>query len=127
MSTTYRIINKRFDAVDVEDRFICIPVADLFDGRLEAYGVRETSLDGLRSHDGEAWRCVTDSPVGEENGPNNLFFKDDGKVGLLKRWGASNPSRILDAIEEAFGVEIVVVDPSEEGGHRPRVRPTAAK
>lgn len=96
-----------------------IPVADLFDGRLEAYAVRETSLDGLQSHDGEKYRCITDSPVGED-GPDNLFFRDDDIVGLLKCWGGSRPSCILDAIEEAFGVEIVVVDPSCDGGHRPR-------
>ena len=74
-----------------------ISFADLFDGRLERYGVREhISEDSTENR-----RCLTD-------GRNYLwvFAADDRTLEILKRYGGNAPGQILGAIAEAFDTDI---------------------
>lgn len=77
-----------------------ITMAALFDGRLEPAGIRERIFEG----DTTEWcRCLTD-------GANFLwvFADDQGRVACLTRFNwPNNADRILMAIHEAFGVDIV--------------------
>jgi hypothetical protein len=66
---------------------------DLFDGRLEKFCVREQLTDDTT----ETSKCLTD-------GRNYLwvYINDAGIVSNIKRSGANAPSKILNAIAEAF-------------------------
>jgi hypothetical protein len=75
-----------------------IPFADLFDGRLEKFGIREEVVPDATTEDS---RCLTD-------GRNYLWVEESG--GLLvgmKRYAGNAPGKILGAIAEAFDVDIV--------------------
>jgi hypothetical protein len=71
---------------------------DLFDGRLEAFGICEVkSNDTTENH-----KCLTD-------GKDYLwvFIGDKGFVGPLKVFGINDPLKILRVIASAFGTNIV--------------------
>ncbi len=76
-----------------------IAFSELFDGRLERFGVREhikdDETDDLR-------RCLTD-------GRNFLWVyrKQDGSLAALTRFGANAPGKILRAVAETFDADIV--------------------
>ena len=72
--------------------------SDVFDGRLEKYGIREYVDDGQTS---DRQRCLTD-------GRNYIWFfcNDSGKLDCMRRYGANAPQRILNAIEKAFDTAI---------------------
>ena len=75
-----------------------VSVRDLFDGRLEEFGVREFVP---AAHEGT--RTLTD-------GNNYLHvYTDDADllVACISRYGANAPSKILNAIADAFDVRIV--------------------
>jgi hypothetical protein len=74
-----------------------VSARDLFDGRLEKYGVREH----VHRHTTEGYRCLID-------GRNALWVEmdDDGFVGWLTVYGMNEPSKILVAIAEEFETEI---------------------
>jgi hypothetical protein len=75
-----------------------VPARELFDGRLQEFGVREHVNDDTD----ERKRCLTD-------GRNYLwlYVTDDGFVGCLSRYGGNAPQKILGAIAEAFDTDIV--------------------
>ena len=76
-----------------------VPACDLFDGRLEAFGVREhVDPDGTA----KPRRFLTD-------GRNYLWvhIDDNGFVDRLTRRGANAPGKILNAVAEAFETDIV--------------------
>ena len=87
-----------------------ISASDLFDGRLEAHGVREhkTVLDpddpvSVVSQADEHSRCLTD---GESNFLW-VYINDDGKVGCVTRYMPNgNPGKILGAIADTFDTNI---------------------
>lgn len=72
--------------------------ADLFDGRLERFGVTESVRKGTTDTD----RCLTD-------GNNYLWaFGDADGPAHFTRWAPNGaPGRILSAVEEAFDTRIV--------------------
>lgn len=74
-----------------------IRARDLFDGRLEKFGVREH----VTADKTEGWKCLTD-------GRNYLevYIDDDGFVSNLRRAGLNTPDKILEAIERAFDTDI---------------------
>jgi hypothetical protein len=72
-----------------------IAVADLLDGRLLAYGIKEH-----RNPDGQL--CLFDSM-----NYVHVHAGDEGQVGGFSRYGGNNASYILGCISEAFGVRIV--------------------
>ena len=85
MSTDYRPLKK-------------VSARDLFDGRLEAFGVREH----LEPDDTtKTRRYLTD-------GRNYLwvYIDDNGFVGSLTRRGGNAPGKILKAVAEAFETDI---------------------
>jgi hypothetical protein len=84
MSTYYAPFNK-------------IHARDLFDGRLEKFGVRERSTADTT----ETSKCLTD-------GRNCLWISinDAGFVTNISRHRANAPSKILNAIAEAFDADI---------------------
>jgi hypothetical protein len=84
MSTYYAPFNK-------------IHARDLFDNRLEKFGVREQSTADTT----ETSKCLTD-------GRNCLwvYINDAGFVTNITRYGANAPSKILNAIAEAFDTDI---------------------
>ncbi len=87
MSTDYRTAEK-------------ISAHELFDGRLEAYGVREHINPDETS---EKRRCLTD-------GRNYMwvYIDDDGFVGSVTRYAPGGaPGKILKAIAEAFDTDVV--------------------
>jgi hypothetical protein len=71
--------------------------ADVFDGRLERFGVREF----VGEDTSDSWRCLTD-------GHNYLWAHadSDGKLENIRRSGPTAPGRILGAIAESFETEI---------------------
>ena len=73
-----------------------ITFEELFDGRLERFGVRDT-----RAKDSTATsRCLSD-------GNNYLWVFGDDVVEVLSRYGLANaPGKILAAIEEVFDTDI---------------------
>jgi hypothetical protein len=85
MSTDYRLLKE-------------VKACELFDGRLQEFGVREHVNDNT----GESNRCLTD-------GRNYLWLliTDDGFVGCISRYGGNAPGKILRAITEAFDTDIV--------------------
>jgi hypothetical protein len=87
MSTDYRPLEK-------------VRACDLFDGRLEAFGVREHIKPDETT---ERKRCLTD-------GRNYLwvYINDDGQIGSLTRYfPGGNPGKILNAIAETWDTDIV--------------------
>jgi hypothetical protein len=84
-----------------------VSARDLFDGRLEKYGVREH----VHSHTTEQYRRLVD-------GRNALSVEmdDDGFVGWLTVYGMNDPSKILVAIAEAFETEIFSEDEPQYWG-----------
>ena len=85
MSTDYRLLKP-------------VPACDLFDGRLEEFDVREFVSP---AHEGS--RVLTD-------GNNYLHvYTDDADVlvACISRYGGNAPSKILNAIADAFDVRIV--------------------
>ena len=76
MSTDYRTMEK-------------ISFADLFDGRLERFEIREHINAGSTSN---IYRCLTD-------GRNYLwaYADDNGNLAGMSRYGANAPGRILQA------------------------------
>ena len=87
MSTDYRPLEK-------------VQACDLFDGRLEAFGVRERIKPDETT---EQRRCLTD-------GRNYLwvYINDDGQISFFTRYfPGGNPGKILKAIAEACDTDIV--------------------
>jgi hypothetical protein len=85
MSTHYRLIRKA-------------SARDLFDGRLEEYGIHEHIEPGVTE---ENWRCLTDD--------ENYFWvliDDDAFVLNLTRCRGNAPEKILNAIADAFDTDI---------------------
>jgi len=76
-----------------------IPFAHVFDGRLEKFEVYEHISDGKSS---ETSRCLTD-------GRNYLWLyaPADGFLACITSYDFNSPGRILRAITETFGVEIL--------------------
>ena len=72
--------------------------SDLFDGRLEKFGVREFISEHTNP---DSVRLLTD-------GRNCLFvyIDEDGFVTCFVRYGANAPGRIVDAVAEAFDTDI---------------------
>jgi hypothetical protein len=70
---------------------------DVFDGRLERFGVREHICPGKTS---DTYRCLTD-------GRNFVWLCEyQGTLGCITRYGANVPQKILVAIAEAFETDI---------------------
>jgi hypothetical protein len=86
MSTDYRLLKN-------------IPACDLFDGRLEEFGVREHVKPEVTT---EKSRLLTD-------GRNYVwvYIDDDGLVGCLTRYAANAPGKILNALADVFDTDIV--------------------
>jgi len=87
MSTVYRLLKK-------------VPACDLFDGRLEDFGVREHVKPDATT---EKSRLLTD-------GRNYLwvYIGDDGFVGSLTRYAPNGaPGTILNVLAEVFDTDIV--------------------
>jgi hypothetical protein len=77
-----------------------VSAQELFDGRLEAYGVREQIVPDTTTDES---RCLT-------YGNNYMWasIKNDGFVGCVRRYGSGGaPAKILRAIAEAFDTDIV--------------------
>jgi hypothetical protein len=74
-----------------------IRYADLFDGRLEKYGIKESR----ETKGSSEFHYITD-------GTNSLSISadDDGMLGCISRHGGNNPHPILDAIAEVFDTAI---------------------
>jgi hypothetical protein len=74
-----------------------VRAGDLFDGRLEKYGVREQVTDAAT----ETSRCLTD-------GRNCLWvsINDVGLVSQFSRYGANAAGKILNAVADTFDTEI---------------------
>jgi hypothetical protein len=87
MSTDYRLLKT-------------IKADELFDGRLEVFGVREHFVAGTST---ESRRCLTD-------GRNAVwvYIREDGIVDDLTRYFPGGaPDKILNAVAEAFDTDIV--------------------
>jgi hypothetical protein len=101
-----------------------IRASALFDGRLEALGVRES----VQEAPGELPPIDPDAPISQKieralqlasttssknrrltDGENYLwvFINDEGFVTGLTRYSSNDPSKILEAIETAFAVDIL--------------------
>jgi hypothetical protein len=86
MSTDYALLRK-------------VSARDLFDGRLETFGVREEIVSSTT----ERQRFLTD-------GRNHMwaYIDDDGLVACITRYASGGaPGKILNAIAEAFDTDIV--------------------
>jgi hypothetical protein len=85
MSTNYRTLEK-------------IDAADVLDGRLETFGVRQQFTDDTTA----TVKCLTD-------GRNYLwmYVDEEGFVTLLTRYGRNAPSKILRVIATTFDTDIV--------------------
>jgi hypothetical protein len=85
MSTSYCLLKK-------------VRACELFDGRLEPFGVREH----VNEETTETSRCLTD-------GPNYVWMvvDEDGFVYALKAFGGNAPAKILNAVAEDFNTDIV--------------------
>ena len=85
MSTDYCLLKK-------------VPACDLFDGRLEQFGVRESvALDTTKNT-----RFLTD-------GRNYVWvhIDNEGFISSLSRHGRNAPGKILNAVAKVFGTDIV--------------------
>jgi len=76
-----------------------IAACDLFDNRLNDFGVREHIKPDVTT---KTARCLTD-------GRNYLwvYVDDEGVVTSFSRYGANAPGKLLNAIAEAFDTDIV--------------------
>src|SRR6516164_5670997 len=76
-----------------------IAARDLFDGRLEEFGVLEHVKPDETT---ETKRCLTD-------GRNYLwvYINNEGFVACFSRYGGNAPGKILSAITDAFDTDIV--------------------
>ena len=84
-------------SIDFRPRNRAIRMEDLFDGRLETYGITENVKEGTTSVD---QRCLSD-------GRNWLWVYGDEFVSCMSRFGFMNcPGKILGAIGEVFQTEI---------------------
>ncbi len=84
-------------STDYTPRNKAIPMEDLFDGRLETYGITEQVIEGTTSVD---MRCLSD-------GRNWLWVYGDEFVHCMSRFRIMNcPGKILWAIEDVFQTEI---------------------
>jgi hypothetical protein len=71
-------------------------IEEIFDGRLEHYGVHETFVEDAKPD----FRCLTD-------GNNVLWIEEDEEIDFMFGFGLlSAMEKILTAIEEAFDAEI---------------------
>jgi hypothetical protein len=86
MSTDYRTLNKE------------VAADDLFDGRLEEFGIREA----IAKDTTPSSRLLTDGRYYVW-----VYISDDGVVGSFTRYGGNVVHKILAAICTAFDVEIV--------------------
>jgi hypothetical protein len=74
-----------------------ITVKELFDGRLESYGINEKVVEGKTT---KSRRLLTD-------GSNSLWIYGDTIIEVATRYGLANsPGKILDAIGESFDTVI---------------------
>ena len=74
-----------------------ITFAELFDGRLESYGVKEKVVEGKTAAD---FRSLVD-------GHSYVWVYGDEVVSVITRYGLSNnPYKIISAIAEAFETDI---------------------
>ena len=103
MSTDYCTVKKVF-------------ACDLFDGRLEEYGVREHVEPSEKS---EKERYLTD-------GENFMvvYIDDDGLVCSFTRRGWNAPGKILNAVADAFSTDIVSEYEPHTRPRRPRQGPS---
>ena len=85
MSTDYRLLKP-------------VSACDLFDGRLEELDVREI----VPPKPVEGIRVLTDG-----NNFLQVYVDDAGLVGCISRYGRNAPSKILNAVADAFDVRIV--------------------
>ena len=86
MSTDYRPLKK-------------VRACELFDGRLEAFGVREH----VNKETNEGHRCLTDG-----NNYLHVYMDDKGLVEGITRYAPGGaPGKILNAVAEAFDTDIV--------------------
>jgi hypothetical protein len=76
-----------------------IPACDLFDGRLDPFGVSEHFVPGETSHQK---KCLTD-------GRNYIWVNvdDQGFVDTIVRYGGNAPRKILEAIADSCNADIV--------------------
>lgn len=74
-----------------------IKMTELFDGRLDNFGVYEEVVEGKSSCTN---RLLTD-------GRNYIWVYGEDNVSLLSRFGMNAPGKILSAIEEVFSTEII--------------------
>ena len=74
-----------------------IRIEELFDGRLECFGVYEEVVEGESTPD---FRLL-------KEGSNGLRIYGDEVVGLISKCGINNPAKIIDAISETFGTYVV--------------------
>jgi hypothetical protein len=86
MSTDYTLLNR-------------ISARDLFDGRLEQFGVREHFNSALTT---DRRRCLTDG-----NNYMWVHIDEDGIISDLTRCAGNRASTILNAVAESFNTEII--------------------
>jgi hypothetical protein len=88
----YAIINKQGEStVSTDYRPLRdISANDLFDGRLEEFGIFEHTIP-------EGCRALTD-------GRNHVwvYIEEDGRVAVITRYGGNDPDKILNAIQRSF-------------------------
>jgi hypothetical protein len=73
-----------------------IDIDELFDGRLECFGIEELAVEGKTTVN---TRFLTD-------GENRLSVIGDANGFLVTRFGTNNPNRILMAISRIFDTQI---------------------
>jgi hypothetical protein len=95
MSTDYRLLKK---VPGSNGPLAKVPACDLFDGRLEEFGVREHDWPGETKKS----RCLTDGRNGV-----CVHIDDDGFVLSISRHGRNYPGKILNAVAVVFDVDIV--------------------
>lgn len=74
-----------------------IKFTDLFDGRLEHFGIHEKIIDGQTSSN---YRLLTE-------GSNGLWVWGNEVVGTITRCGLNNPANILNAITDTFDTRLI--------------------
>jgi hypothetical protein len=98
-----------------------ITAADLFGGRLEKHGVRETVVAAKDVHEMAAEMGLTISGAGGKmpgttersrcltDGENCLWVEISkrGFVAMITRYGDNNPNNILNAIDEEFDANLI--------------------
>lgn len=105
MSTNYMLLKKAGEDPTVStaqptvQEMAKIPAADFFDGRLAVFGVSEH----VNENTTERSRCLTDG-----NNCMWVYIDDNGRVSDVTRYAPGGaPGKILNAIAEAFDVDIV--------------------